>query len=139
MTFDPDRVLVECDLDALRDFVTPLESAHAVTVLKPPSACLTMLRAADSLEHQEFFLGEAVTTECEVAVDGHPGYGVCLGDEPQRSYCLAVVDALRHAELDAAPLAVFLAQQHAVLAAREADEAALVARTLVDFKLMEQE
>ena len=65
-----------------------------MTIVKEPSVCLTMIRTEDSLEKQEFYLGEALTTECEVAVEGAPGYGVCLGEEPVRGYCLAVVDAL---------------------------------------------
>src|SRR5262245_32212244 len=96
MTYDDDYVLCECDLAPLQDFVTALERRHGVTLVKEPSVCLTMVRAEDSLEKQEFYLGEAVTTECEVSVDGHSGYGICLGDEPVRGYCLAVVDALMH-------------------------------------------
>ena len=46
------------------------------------------------MEHQPFYLGEALTTECEVIVNDTIGYGICLGDEPVRSYCIAVIDAL---------------------------------------------
>jgi hypothetical protein len=47
-----------------------------------------MIPAEDSLEAQKFYLGEALTTECEVAVDGHAGFGLCLGEEPVRCYCI---------------------------------------------------
>jgi len=140
MTYDTDYVLCECDLAPLRRLVEGLERQHDVAVVKDPSVCLTMIRAEDSLENQEFYLGEALTTECEVSVDGKPGYGVCLGDEPVRGYCLAVVDALAHGgDPLAQEVQAFIDRQREVIAAKETEEFNLVLRTQVDFKLMEQE
>src|SRR5262249_19141430 len=96
MTHDNDYVLCECDLPPLQELVTDLERLHTITIIKGPAVGLTMIRGGDSLDRRGFYLGEALTTECEVAVDGTVGYGVCLGDEPVRGYCLAVVDALAH-------------------------------------------
>src|SRR5262245_22362915 len=140
MTHDTDYVLCECELAPLQRLVEGLEQRHAVTVVKEPSVCLTMIRAEDSLENQEFYLGEALTTECEVSVDGQAGYGVCLGDEPVRGYCLAVVDALAHAGGPLTPeVEMFIERHRQLIEARELEEFNLVMRTQVDFKLMEQE
>ena len=142
MKYDTDYVLCECDVTPLQDLVAGLEQHHAVTIVKEPSVCLTMIRAEDSLEKQEFYLGEALTTECEVSVDGSVGYGVCLGDEPVRGYCLAVVDALLHrggAPTQKQEIDAFIETQRRVVAAREVEEFNLILRTQVDFKLMEQE
>jgi phosphonate C-P lyase system protein PhnG len=140
MTYDTDYVLCECELAPFQHLVEALEQRHDVSIVKEPSVCLTMIRAEDSLESQEFYLGEALTTECEVSVDGSAGYGVCLGDEPVRGYCLAVVDALAHGgqPLDA-DIEAFIERQRALIAAKETEEFNLVLRTQVDFKLMEQE
>ena len=140
MTYDTDYVLCECELAPLQHLVEGLERQHAVTVVKEPSVCLTMIRAEDSLESQEFYLGEALTTECEVSVDGASGYGVCLGDEPVRGYCLAVVDALAQGSRPLDPdVQSFIETQRRLIAARETEEFNLVLRTQVDFKLMEEE
>ena len=140
MTHDNDHVLCECDLVPLQELVTNLEQQHTVTIIKEPSVCLTMIRAEDSLDRQEFYLGEALTTECEVAVDGSVGYGVCLGDEPVRGYCLAVVDALAHRSGGITPdIASFIDAQRQLIAAREVEESNHILRTQVDFKLMEEE
>lgn len=136
---DADRTLVECDLDALRTLVAAVEARHDVRITREPVAVLAMIRAADSLEGQPFYLGEAVTTECEVTVSGRVGYGVCLGDAPQRGYCLAVVDALLHSETPPTQIADFVAAQAAVLDERRRAEIALLTRSRVDFKLMDQE
>jgi phosphonate C-P lyase system protein PhnG len=140
MHYDNDYVLCECDLALLKDLVIDLEQTHVVRIVKEPSICLTMIRAEDSLDKQEFFLGEALTTECEVAVDGSVGYGVCLGEEPVRGYCLAVVDALTHNGASPSPeVEAFIDTQRRLIAARETEEFNLILSTHVDFKLMEQE
>ncbi len=136
----PDYTLSECDLEPLKRMVSRLEQSFTVEVRKTPSVCLTMIQAEDSLEAQRFYLGEALSTECEVAVDGRPGFGLCLGDEPVRAYCIAVVDALLHGDGPAAPeLDAFLAEHGKIVARRDQDEFDLVLQTQVDFKLMEEE
>jgi phosphonate C-P lyase system protein PhnG len=136
---DNDYVLCECDLDALKDLVLDLEQRHIVTIVKEPSICLTMIRAEDSLDKQEFFLGEALTTECEVSVDGSVGSGICLGEEPVRGYCIAVVDALLRGDRVPPEVETFLENHRQLIAERQVEEFNLVMRTQVDFKLMEQE
>jgi alpha-D-ribose 1-methylphosphonate 5-triphosphate synthase subunit PhnG len=140
MHHDDDYVLCECDLVPLTHLVLDLEERHAVHILKDPASCLTMIRAEDSLDKQEFFLGEALTTECEVSVDGAVGSGVCLGDEPVRSYCLAVLDAVLHNGAPPPPaVESFIEAQRGLIAARETEEFNLILSTHVDFKLMDQE
>jgi len=135
-----DYTLCECDLEPLKQLVSRLELSHPVEIRRAPSVCLTMVSAEDSLESQKFFLGEALTTECEVAVEGQPGFGLCLGDEPVRAYCIAVVDALLHGERPAlGEIEPFLREQGKIVARRDQDEFDLVLQTQVDFKLMEEE
>ena len=140
MHHDNDYVLCECDLARLTDLVIGLEQTHSVQIIKAPAICLTMIRAEDSLDKQEFFLGEALTTECEVSVDGSIGCGVCLGEEPVRGYCLAVVDALINRGVPLAPeVEMFIETERVRLAAGEIEEFNHILSTHVDFKLMEQE
>jgi phosphonate C-P lyase system protein PhnG len=137
---DIDRILCECKVEPLRELVVELEGAYPIAVIRSPSVCLTMIPAEDSLEKQKFFLGEALTTECEVLADQQPGYGLCLGDEPVRSYCMAVIDAFVHGD---SPLPgrieAFLREQEALLARQQQEESDLILQTQVDFKLMEEE
>ncbi len=135
-TLDLDYVLCEADLVRLRAAVEELEPQYAIEIMRSPSPCLTMLRAEDSLEGQEFYLGEALTPECEVRVNGLAGYGLCLGDEPQRCYCIAVLDALRTTSVPA--IDAFVARERQAILEREDREFALIQRTHVDFKLMEE-
>jgi hypothetical protein len=74
-----------------------------------------------------------------VTVNGCDGFGLCLGDEPVRAYCSAVVDALLHSDLQAPEeLVTFLREQGEIVADREQAEFDLILQTQVDFKLMEE-
>lgn len=140
MQHDDDYVLCECDLEPLAALVGELEKKHSVGMIRRPSVCLTMIKTEDSLEQQEFYVGEALTTECEASVDGAPGYGLCLGDEPVRGYCIAVMDALLQGNGACPPeVDAFLDRERAAIVAREEREFNLILRTQVDFKLMEEE
>jgi phosphonate C-P lyase system protein PhnG len=121
-----DYILCECELETLASFV------------RKPAVCMTMVQAEDSVEGQPFYLGEALTTECELEVDGHAGYGLCLGDEPLRCYCIAFVDALLLSG-DVSLVEDFFREQSAAIAAREQMEYNHIQRTKVDFKLLEQD
>jgi alpha-D-ribose 1-methylphosphonate 5-triphosphate synthase subunit PhnG len=132
-----DYILCECALTDLETFVEGLEVGYTVEIARQPSLCTTMLRAEDSVEHQPFYLGEALTTECMLVVNGQTGYGLCLGDEPLRSYCIAFVDAV--VQLGDLRVEAFLAAQRAVIEARLKLEYNLIQKTKVDFKLMEQD
>ena len=135
-----DLILCECALEPLENFVRELEPQCRVQVVRPPGIAMTMIRAEDSVEGQPFYLGEALLTECEVSVDGQVGYGICLGDEPVRSYCIAFIDALLTlSDIRCARVEAFLTGQAALLDARLQEEHQHIQRTKVDFKLMEEE
>ena len=134
-----DYILCECPLDNLRQLTDQLLTHYQPTLVKTPGICLTMIRAEDSVEKQEFYLGEALTTDCEVVINGHIGYGICLGDEPDRAYCMAVVEAaLAQDDAQTTLIQDFLTAQATIIRQAEESEFAHIMRTKVDFKLMEQ-
>jgi alpha-D-ribose 1-methylphosphonate 5-triphosphate synthase subunit PhnG len=135
-----DYILCECDLQALEQFVEGLESHYAVEIAKQPSLGTVMLKTEDSVEEQPFYLGEALTTECMLVVNGQTGFGICLGDEPVRSYCIAFVDAVLSLGGEGLPeVLAFLEQQKTLIAEQLRVEYNQIQKTKVDFKLMEQD
>jgi alpha-D-ribose 1-methylphosphonate 5-triphosphate synthase subunit PhnG len=75
-----------------------------------------------------------------VLVEGQRGYGICLGDEPVRAYCIAFIDALTQLPgADLARVETFLNEQAVIIDKALELEYNQVLRTKVDFKLMEQE
>lgn len=69
-----------------------LEDAE-VEALSGPEPVLLMLRARETVEDDTFNLGEVLVTRCELVLDGEPGWGMVLGDDPERALCAAVLDA----------------------------------------------
>jgi alpha-D-ribose 1-methylphosphonate 5-triphosphate synthase subunit PhnG len=135
-----DYIICECDLEPLEAFVMELEPHCAIQVVRHPAVGTTMIRAQDSVEGQPFYLGEALITECELNIDGQPGFGLCLGDEPVRSYCMAFLDALSSlSDSRQSRVEAFLSEQAAIIEGRVRVEHDLIQRTKVDFKLMEEE
>lgn len=64
-----------------------------ITVIKTPQAGLLMMRAREAVENAGFNLGELLVTECTVTRrDGEIGWGLCLGENPERAFHLAVLD-----------------------------------------------
>jgi alpha-D-ribose 1-methylphosphonate 5-triphosphate synthase subunit PhnG len=134
-----DRVAGRGCLAGLTEVILGIEERHRVEIVRVPEAVMRMIRAQDSLEGQEFYLGEALVTQCEVQVNGVTGYGMCLGDEPVRSYAMGVLDALREqGGLDAGVVA-FVEGESERLERQDREEFARTMRTRVDFKLLEQE
>jgi phosphonate C-P lyase system protein PhnG len=135
-----DYTLCECELDVLKKFVTELEGDFNIQIAKVPSICLTMIKAEDSMEHQPFYLGEALTTECEVIINEAIGYGICLGDEPVRSYCIAVIDALlKRPNGPISKIQKFVDDNYSIIQYNNKVEHNQILKTKVDFKLMEQD
>jgi len=135
-----DYILCECELEPLESFVASLEENFEIKIARMPSICMTMVQAEDSVEFQPFYLGEALTTECEVIINGQKGYGICLGDEPLRTYCIAFIDAITQLkDVDLQPVHQFLNEQAVLIERANTIEYNHIQRTKVDFKLMEQD
>ena len=135
-----DYILCECELGPLEEFVASLEGQFQIKIARMPSICMTMIQAEDSVEFQPFYLGEALTTECEVIINGQKGYGICLGDEPLRSYCIGFIDAITQlSDVDLEPVHRFLKEQGALIERANKLENTYIQRSKVDFKLMEQD
>lgn len=52
-----------------------------------------MARVRETVDGEAFNLGEVLATDCEVSVGGRPGWGLILGDEPEKAICAAILDA----------------------------------------------
>ena len=110
------------------------EDLVAAGVIDPTKVTRTALQNAASIA------GLLLTTECVVLVDQLLGYGLCLGDEPVRTYCMAVLDALLYSGTPVSPeIETFLNEQERHIFRRQQEEFDLILQTQVDFKLMEEE
>jgi len=134
-----DYVLGACDEDQLVEFVSSWERIYSVQIVQHPTLCMTLLQATDSVEAQSFYLGEAITMKCEVIIGNCIGYGLLLGDQARRVYCLAVLDAILQCnDHNSATILAWIQEQQQLIEQREQIEHMQIIQTRVDFKLMEE-
>jgi alpha-D-ribose 1-methylphosphonate 5-triphosphate synthase subunit PhnG len=140
MITETDQVLCECEIEKLINFVSSFESSLNIDILLNPKLGMTMIQAEDSIDLQPFYLGEVLITECELNVNGTLGYGYCMGDNSQRAYCIALIDAILH--ISDHPLikeiSLFIDNEKAILENKKLEEYNQILKTKVDFKIMEQ-
>jgi alpha-D-ribose 1-methylphosphonate 5-triphosphate synthase subunit PhnG len=112
-------------------------AAMGIEVETPPRTALVMMTVTDPFA-TDFHLGEVLVTEAVVRVGSQRGWGLSVGDVPQRALLKAALDALASAgdrrALDR--LRALLAPEVARAEGTRAEEAARVAATRVQFDLM---
>lgn len=62
-------------------------------VVSPPSQALVVARIRETVDGEVFNLGEVLVTNCEVVLDGEPGWAMVLDHDPERALSAAIVDA----------------------------------------------
>ncbi|WP_199616337.1 phosphonate C-P lyase system protein PhnG [Paenibacillus alkalitolerans] len=133
------RVLIEGDRELLRKLCGEIESRYPVSIVRAPEKSLVMSKARDSVSQQPFFIGEVLITECTVAVEGTHGFGALIGEDAEKAYELAVVDAAMNAKLPATEGWISeLLQEEERIAARLRKKQSMVMRTKVNFDTMEE-
>jgi len=141
MNMGIDEVLCNCSQDNLVEFVSSLEPNLTIETIIAPKLAMTMVQAEDSIDFQPFYLGEVLMTECQLNIDGQIGYGYCMGDAPQRAYCIAILDAIMN--LNDHPLQkqvlTFIENEKVILIKNQMEEYNQILKTKVDFKIMEQD
>jgi alpha-D-ribose 1-methylphosphonate 5-triphosphate synthase subunit PhnG len=133
------RILIEGDRELLRRLCEAAEAGGEVELVKQPEKSLVMTKARDSVSEQPFYLGEVLVTECTVAIRGAYGFGVLMGEDAERAYQLAVVDAAYHAGLPiTAEWDELLLAEERNIRLRHSREQAGVLRTQVHFDTTEE-
>jgi alpha-D-ribose 1-methylphosphonate 5-triphosphate synthase subunit PhnG len=133
------------DLQHLVASVSEAAARHALDALdltgielsRPPRSGLAMLGSRDPFD-TTFCLGEVLVTEATVRAGQVRGWGVVVGEAPERGLLSAVVDLLgrQDAEDPLLRLEAWLAPERLRLAAERREAERLVASTRVQFDLM---
>jgi alpha-D-ribose 1-methylphosphonate 5-triphosphate synthase subunit PhnG len=87
------RILVDGNPALGTALCTHIERVHPVRVVSEPREVLVMNQVRDGAKGALFYLGEALLTECRVALGEVIGIGLLLGSQRRRAFELAVIDA----------------------------------------------
>jgi alpha-D-ribose 1-methylphosphonate 5-triphosphate synthase subunit PhnG len=134
---DPTTAIIGMNSKEVDDLITLLVNED-IQITRPPRAGLLMMTVKDSLS-VDFHLGEVLTTEAEVLLNGERGYGLIIGEEPRKALARAAADALLRSGRPATlcgQVSDCLEQARQRQIFRHAEDAALVASTRVNFDLM---
>lgn len=127
----------EEQVNQLATRILQLVPQSQVKVLSGPRQGLVMLRVRETVANSLFNAGEVLVTEVKLELDGQFGFGMCLGDHPQRALATALVDAaMRSGGPLVAELTEELVALEQAIVERQRREQALVAATKVEFERM---
>ncbi|MCR8641167.1 phosphonate C-P lyase system protein PhnG [Paenibacillus sp. N1-5-1-14] len=136
------NILAHVPVQELAVWRTSIEKIGEIEVIHEPAMGLVMMKAQESAENVQFYVGEVLITDCTVSVDGDLGYAARMGNEPEAVYVLAVVDAISCKQ--DAKWTGWLTEFDSWLLEKEAEQRQdrlfahkLTKRTLVDFDVMD--
>lgn len=133
------RILVEGNERLLSQLSRQIEQQYKVRVEKPATKGLILTKARDSVSMQPFYVGEVFITECTVSIGQVYGFGAVMGEEPERAFQLAVVDAAFRAALpETASWHRLLLEEEQRIREKHEREHALIMQTKVNFDAEEE-
>jgi len=133
------RVLIEGDRELLRKLSGEIEERYPVAIVRTPEKSLVMSKARDSVSQQPFFVGEILVSECIVDIQGTHGFGALIGEDAEKAYELAVIDAAMNASLpETKDWISVLKTEEERIATRLLQDRELVMKTKVNFDTMEE-
>lgn len=132
------RILVHCSAAFLRQWAQYFEQQVQFHVIEEPKNALTMIRMRESAQHSLFYLGEVLVSETRVQCRDVIGIGLIQGNELEKSYDLAVIDAACNAALPGVEqLEKALAQEKKQQDTAHARHVAGILKTRVNFETMD--
>lgn len=132
------RILVEGDSGLLERMAAQIERLYQPQVVRAPEKSLVMAQAEDSVAQSPFYAGEVLISECTVKLGPAFGFGALLGEQADKAYRLAIVDAAYRAGLaETKEWTTLLEAEEKNMLRRQAKEQMLAFKTKVEFRTME--
>lgn len=122
--------------EAVRELLELAEKTP-IEIISTPKSGLNMMHVLDAFD-SEFLLGEVLVSSAEVILDGQRGFGMVMGDEPERSLARACAEVLLigQDELLRTRVQKLLLREQQSLNEHRRQEKQLTAKTKVKFDLM---
>ncbi|MCX7965092.1 MAG: phosphonate C-P lyase system protein PhnG [Syntrophorhabdaceae bacterium] len=118
-------------------YLKKIINTKPIKIIRPARTALVMMSVRDSF-NLDFHLGEVLVTDAEVECAGHRGYGIIIGEEPEKAYIIAAIDAIckDNDEIFKKRLERFLKFQKNINDKKTIKEQSLIEKTKVQFQLM---
>lgn len=131
------KIMAKADPAILAELCSCIKNMHNVILIKEPAKTLTMIKMREPVKSSHFYIGEVIVTEAIVELEGVKGLAVTLGDDFEKTLCMAIIDAAYNK-------GVFhdesvLRSLEKVQLENEQKENAMHLKTMVNFTSMDQE
>ncbi|MFR8086970.1 MAG: phosphonate C-P lyase system protein PhnG [Lachnospirales bacterium] len=87
------RILEKTDGAILKGLAEPLIEKYPVQVLRKPGKTMVMIRMKETVAKTEFYLGELLACEAMVEMNHSRGFALMAGDDLEKVFYGAVLDA----------------------------------------------
>ena len=133
------RILSLTDGEEVTALCRQVAGQYEVEVLRKPETNLVMLKVRENARNSLFYAGEALACECMVRIGEAKGFAACLGDDLDKVYAMAVIDAVLNGALPACgQIYTALADWGERIDEAQGAEAGLTMSTKVNFSVMEE-
>ena len=131
------KIMSKADAGDIAVIAKDLKDKHSVVVIKAPNKTLAMIKMREPVKKSLFYIGEVMVTEIILELDGIKGMAVTMGDDFDKVYDMAVIDA-------ACNSGIFEREQELLLLEAEQKEVemkenAMYMKTMVNFNSMDSE
>ena len=92
-------MIEKCPADKVKILAQPVVEQYGVNVIRKPAKTLVMVRMRETVAKAEFYLGELLASEALVELEGVKGFSLLMGDDLDKDFSAAVLDALRRSGL----------------------------------------
>ncbi len=134
------QVLVYTEESILREMCSLVVNSHQIKMIEEPNNVLVMIKMRESAQKHLFYLGEVYATECKTLVDGELGIGIIKGDQPQKAYCMAVIDGAYNAKISQVDqLDDMIVRERAKLEDEKCRKVSQILKTKVNFETLYEE
>ncbi|WP_240344055.1 phosphonate C-P lyase system protein PhnG [Paenibacillus sp. SYP-B3998] len=121
-----------------------IEALGTIEVIHPASMGLVMMKAEESVAKEVFHVGEILTTDATLTLDGVLGYGIVMGNHPDKAFTFALLDALYHSTdkkwiITKQGIDAELMRQAEEQKQQKQRHYQLIKRTMVNFEVMDAE
>ncbi len=131
------KILARADRAEAANLAFKYKESCRIAVVREPSKTLAMLKMREPVKGRLFYIGEVVVSEAIVELDGVRGMAVTMGDDFEKTFDMAVIDA-------AINKGIFCEEEALLELGRlqelfEQRENAMHLKTMVSFNSMDQE
>jgi len=77
----------------IQELAFPLSQKYPVKIIKEPIKSLVMVQMRETVQESLFYIGEVLVVESIVEMDSVKGVAVTLGDDFDKVFAMAIIDA----------------------------------------------